>query len=74
MTILVFASLFYENKFFAYYLEFFRALSVVALVYLGNLNFVQEMILGHAIIAGVLSGYAILTRKNENANEAHEAS
>ena len=74
MSILVFASLFYENKFFAYYLEFFRALSVVALVYLGNLNFVQEMILGHAIIAGILSGYAILTRKNENTNEAHEAS
>ena len=46
----------------------------MVLVYLGNLNFVQEMILGHAIIAGVLSGYAILTRKNENANEAHEAS
>ena len=74
MTILVFASLFYENKFFGYYLEFFRALTVLLLAYLGNFNFMQEMVIGHAIIAGVLSGFAILTRKTEDANEVHEAS
>ena len=74
MTILVFASLFYENKFFGYYLEFFRALTVLLLAYLGNFNFMQEMVIGHAIIAGALSGFAILTRKTEDANEAHEAS
>ena len=64
----------YENKFFGYHLEFLRALTVLLLVYLGNFNFVQELVFGHAIIAAVLSGFAILTRKTENTNEAHEAS
>ena len=74
MTTLVFASIIYENKFFGYHLEFLRALTVLLLVYLGNFNFVQELVFGHAIIAAVLSGFAILTRKTENTNEAHEAS
>lgn len=62
---LVFASFLFENNFYGYYLELIRSGSVLVLVALGNLNFLQEVLMAHAIISVLVCLYVIFFNKRK---------
>ena len=59
-TTLVFASFLFENNFYGYYFELFRSVLVMLLISLGNLNYLQEVLIGHSIISMLICSYVIL--------------
>jgi len=69
---LVFASFLFENNFYGYYLELIRSGLVLVLVALGNLNFLQEVLLVHTIVSVLVCLYVIFFNKRK-LTEAIEA-
>ena len=59
-TTLVFASFLFENNFYGYYFELLRSVLVMLLISLGNLNYLQEVLIGHSIISILICSYVIL--------------
>ena len=59
-TTLVCASFLFENNFYGYYFELFRSVLVMVLISLGNLNYLQEVLIGHSIISMLICSYVIL--------------
>ena len=59
-TTLVFASFLFENNFYGYYFELFRSVLVMVLISLGNLNYLQEVLIGHSIISMLICSYVII--------------
>ena len=62
---LVFASFLFENNFYGYYLELIRSVSVLVLVALGNLNFLQEVLMAHSIVSVLVCLYVIFFNKRK---------
>ena len=55
-----FASFLFENNFYGYYFELLRSVLVMLLISLGNLNYLQEVLIGHSIISMLICSYVIL--------------
>lgn len=63
-TTLVFASFLFENNFYGYYLEFARSLLTIGLIFLGNLNYLQDVVLIHSAVCLIFSGIVLLNGKS----------
>ena len=67
-TTLVFASFLFENNFYGYYLEFARSLATLGLIFLGNLNYLQDIVLIHSAICLLISGIVLFNGKPKQAS------
>ena len=70
VTLMVFASLMYENRTFVYYLELIRSLSVLMLISVGYFNFLPEIILGYTLFSAAASAIIVLRGKVLSPSEA----
>ena len=57
---LVFASFLFENNFYGYYFELIRSVIVLFLISLGNLNYLQEVLIAHSLISMLICSYVIM--------------